>query len=213
MVRSYASNGQIRLHHIYKKRIKAFAQWVKDKLRKNQDPQDKAFDVNLTQDLIRRSKTHQVFVERAKTLSDTTKPDNFSEKTKWLDWKPTFTNYLKHIPGRSGVPLSYVIRPVGYTVTPGDYEYIENSPHTGEAFKIDCTEVHTYIAKFIKGNSTAESIVISHRKMNDGRADMDALISHYEGTGINATIMSEAEKDIESLHYTGERKPYVVGKV
>ena len=96
--------------------------------------------MNLTQDLIWRSKTHQVFVERAKTLSDTAKPDNFSEKTKWLDWKPTFTNYLKQIPGRSGVPLNYVIRPVGYAATPGDFldKYIENSPQTGEAFKTDC---------------------------------------------------------------------------
>ena len=36
-----ASNGQIRLQPIYKKRIKAFTQWVKDKLRKNQDPKMK----------------------------------------------------------------------------------------------------------------------------------------------------------------------------
>ena len=204
-------NGQIRLQPVHKKRIKAFTQWVKDKLRQNQDPQNEAFNVELTQELIRRSKTHQAFVEKAKTLSDIAKPDTFSDKTKWLDWKPTFTNYLKHIPGRSGVPLSYVIRPTGYIPTPDDMldEYIANSPHSGEAFKTDCSEVHTYIVKFIKGNATAESVIISHGKVNDGRADMDALISHYEGTGINATIVSEAEKDIESLHYTGEKRPYM----
>jgi len=204
-------NGQIRLQPVHKKRIKAFTQWVKDKLRQNQEPRNEAFSVELTQELIRRSKTHQAFVEKAKTLSDIAKPDTFSDKTKWLDWKPTFTNYLKHIPGRSGVPLSYVIRPTGYIPTPGDMldEYIANSPHSGEAFKTDCSEVHTYIVKFIKGNATAESVIISHGKVNDGRADMDALISHYEGTGINATIVSEAEKDIESLHYTGEKRPYM----
>ena len=126
------------------------------------------------------------------------------KKTKWIDWKPTFINYLKHIPGRSGVPLNYIVRPTGYTANPGDMldEYVELAPHAGESYATDCSEVHTYIAKFIKGNSTAESIIISHGHTNNGREDMNALISHYEGTGINATIVSEAEKDIESIHYT-----------
>ena len=150
-------------------------------------------------------------MEKAKTLSDVAKPDTFSDKTNWMDWKPTFMNYLKHIPGRRGVPLSYVIRSPGYIAVEGDMfdEYIENAPHSGEAFATDCSEVHTYIAKFIKGNSTAESEVISHGQANNGRADMDALVSHYEGTGINATIVSEAEKEIDTLHYTGEKRPYM----
>ena len=38
---------------------------------------------------------------------------------------------------------------------------------------------------------------------------MDAFISHCKGTGINATIVSEAEKDIESLQYSGEKRPYM----
>ena len=205
------SNGQIRLQPVTKKRIKAFSQWVKDKLRRSQDPATEPFNVGLTQDLIRRSKTHSAFVEKAKTLADIAKPDSFSEKTKWIDWKPTFINYLKHIPGRSGVPLNYIVRPTGYTANPGDMldEYVELAPHAGESYATDCSEVHTYIAKFIKGNSTAESIIISHGHTNNGREDMNALISHYEGTGINATIVSEAEKDIESLHYTGEKRPYM----
>ena len=52
-------------------------------------------------------------------------------------------------------------------------------------------------------------MIISHGQVNNGRANMDALVSHYEGTGINATIVSEAKKDIDTLHYTGEKRPYV----
>ena len=47
-------NGWIRLQSVYKKRAKAFSQWVKDK--ENEDPQNEAFDVDLTQDLLRRIK-------------------------------------------------------------------------------------------------------------------------------------------------------------
>ena len=95
-----------------------------------------------------------------------------------MDWKPTFMNFLKHIPGRRDVPLSYIIRSPGYTAVDGDMldKYIENAPHSGEAFTTDCSEVHTYIAKFIKGNSTAESVVISHGQANNGRANMDGII-------------------------------------
>ena len=101
----------------------------------------------MTQELIRRSKTHAAFVEKAKTLSDVAKPDTFSDKTNWMDWKPTFMNYLKHIPGRRDVPLSYVIRSPGYTAVGGDMldEYIKNAPHSGEAFATDCSKVHMYI--------------------------------------------------------------------
>ena len=128
------ANGQIRLQPVQRKRLKAFSQWVKDKLRQGIDPANEAFDPNMTQELIRRSKTHAAFVEKAKTLSDVAKPDTFSDKTNWMDWKPTFMNYLKHIPGRRGVPLSYVIRSPGYTAVEGDMldEYIENALHSGQ---------------------------------------------------------------------------------
>ena len=73
------ANGQIRLQPVQRKRIKAFSQWVKDKLRQGIDPANEAFDPNMTQELIRRSKTHAAFVEKAKTLSDVAKPDTFSD--------------------------------------------------------------------------------------------------------------------------------------
>ena len=46
------ANGQIRLQPVQRKRIKAFSQWVKDKLRQGIDPASEAFDPNMTQELI-----------------------------------------------------------------------------------------------------------------------------------------------------------------
>ena len=46
------ANGQIRLQPIQKKRLKAFSQWVKDKVRQGIDPANEAFDPNMTQKLI-----------------------------------------------------------------------------------------------------------------------------------------------------------------
>ena len=46
------ANGQIRLQPIQKKRLKAFSQWVKDKVQQGIDPANKAFDSNMTQELI-----------------------------------------------------------------------------------------------------------------------------------------------------------------
>ena len=77
--------SQIRLQAIHKNRVKGFAQWVKDKVSKNEDPQNEAFDVGLTQDLLRRSKTHHTFVEKAKILSDIAKSDAFLDKNRLTD--------------------------------------------------------------------------------------------------------------------------------
>ena len=46
------ANGQIRLQPVQKKRIEAFSQWVKDRLRQGINPVNKAFDANMTHELI-----------------------------------------------------------------------------------------------------------------------------------------------------------------
>ena len=46
------ANGQIRLQPVQRKRLKAFSQWVKDKIGQGIDPANEAFDPNMTQELI-----------------------------------------------------------------------------------------------------------------------------------------------------------------
>ena len=205
-------NGQIRLNPAQKKNIKAFIQWVKDLLRTGQDPSANPFPIDSVSELIKLNKTHEAFLNKSSTLSEASKPDSFKDKSVWKDWKPTFVNYLRHIPDINGVPLIYVIR---YYCTiennPNDMlnDYIRNAPHEGEAFNTDNIEVHTYLAKFVKGNTNAESRITSHGHPNNGLKDMKALTEQYEGVGVNATDVKQAETDIDSLFYNGEKRPHM----
>ena len=102
------AQGQIRVRPGTRKNIKAFVQWTRDEFRLGCNPSSTPFPIELVSDLIRRYKTHQKFIDDSRTLSEAAKPDKFKESTKWEDWKPTFMNYLRSIPGRDGIPLKYV---------------------------------------------------------------------------------------------------------
>ena len=80
---------------------------------------------------------------------------------------------------------------------------------TGESFDSDKNEVHTYIIHFIAGNSLAEAKIVSHGQSNSGRADYLALKNHFEGVGVNALEITKAEHIINSLFYSGEKKPHM----
>ena len=73
---------------------------------------------------------------------ETAKPENFTDKLKWIEWYPTFINFLRAISGRSGIPLSYICRPVSAIVPTtgyGDFidEYVDKAPLTGQAYLTD----------------------------------------------------------------------------
>ena len=205
------AQGQIRLQPGTKRQIRAFVQWTKDQLRTGQDPSLTAFPVHNTANLIRRHKSHLAFCEKAKRVSESAKPSQFTDTTKWLDWFPTLVNFLKNLPGRNGVPLVYVIRDNDdANIVPGVEmldDYINRAPLEGEAFTIDASEVHTYIVNLTAGNETAESKLLSITDQSNGRLDIKALRDHYEGVGINAIAIRDADNVIENLQYTGERKP------
>ena len=151
-----ANQGQIRLRPSQKKNVKAFLHWVKHKYRINEDPSNEEFNIALVPDIIRRAKSHKAYVDKSKTISDTATPDQFTNKLKWTDWLPTFRNFLRAIPGRNDVPLSYVIRDTP-TIIQEHYdnyidEYIDKAPLEGPSFTIDAAEVHTYLVKFISAS-------------------------------------------------------------
>ena len=101
--------GQIRLNPTIKRNICAFLQWCKDKHRININPSTQAFPITQTAELIHRAKTQKAYMDKSKTISDTAMPSQFTDKTKWIDWYPTFLkNFLRAIPGRNSVPLSVI---------------------------------------------------------------------------------------------------------
>ena len=107
---STVNQGQLRLTPRSKKNLKAFIQQVRDEVRLGRDPRNTAFPAEQATHLIRRYKGHKAFMEKSKAIAETAKPTTFTKTTKQEDWKPTFVKFLHHIPGRDGVPLSYVIR-------------------------------------------------------------------------------------------------------
>ena len=115
------------------------------------------------------------------------KPDKLTEDTKWIDWFPTFVNYLCVIPGVNWVPLSYVIRNITAAAAADDptvdflENYINRCELDGQYFDTDNIEVHTYIVHFISGSSVAEAKITAHDQVNNGRADFIALRNHFEG--------------------------------
>ena len=163
---------------------------------------------------MRRYKTHKKFIDKSSNTSDAARPSRFTSNMKWNDWSPTFVNYLRTIPGRDGVPISYVIRDsVQPDPTPckdfiGEYVLMA-SVGRGEAYKIDASEVHTLLVKFITGNETAEMRIKAHEADRNGRTDWIALTEHYEGVGIHSFDIIEADSILHDLYYSGEKFPHM----
>ena len=88
-------------------------------------------------------------------------------------------------------------------------EYVLQAPITGDVFRTDSAEVHTYITKLTAGNSTAEAKIQGSITEKDGRVDYVALKIHYRGIGINSIDILKADQILESLFYSGEKKPHM----
>ena len=203
--------GRIRLLPAQKVKVKAFLQWAKDQHRMGLNPSMIPFPVASTTILIRRATTHKMYIDKSDTIAAAAKPVKFTADVKWEDWSPSFVNYVRAIPGRDGIPLKYIIRENGTPdPTPqADFldEYVNNAPLTGPSYASDAAEVHTFIVNFIIGNTEAESVIKVHEDERDGRLDWLALKRHFEGQGIYAIDIQQAERDLETLYYGGEKKP------
>ncbi|KAI2492530.1 hypothetical protein MHU86_22012 [Fragilaria crotonensis] len=77
------------------------------------------------------------------------------------------------------------------------------APLDGDAYAIDTVQVHTFLVNFVAGNDTAEAKIQGLAKPNDGREAFKRLVEHYEGVGIHAVDIREADEVIKSLFYSG----------
>jgi hypothetical protein len=216
-LKSYSSlttaNDQIRLTPGITRNIKAYIQWGRDVICVGGNPNLGGFDINNSRELIRKYKTHQTFVNKSKSITDTSKPTSFTHKTKWDEWCPVFINFLRTIPGCNRQPLSYVCQKNEHQILDPNVDflddYVNRAPLRGEAFVIDAAEVHIYIQSFIAGNETAEAKILGHANENNGRLDFLALKEHYEGVGANSKELLFANKILETLFYSGEKRPHM----
>ena len=86
-------------------------------------------------------------------------------------------------------------------------DYALDHPLYGRTWAIDNQKVAVYIKKYMLGNSNAELKIQAVANTNDGRAIWFALKNHYEGVGIFANDKIEAERIIDHLFYSGEKRP------
>ncbi|CAJ1955077.1 unnamed protein product [Cylindrotheca closterium] len=204
------AQGQIRLMPAIKKNIRAFIQWCRDEVRMGRDPSTTPFPVVDAAKLLRRMKTHEQYVYGSKLMSQQALPQDFTNDVQWEDWCPTFENYLRTIPGRDGVPLSYIVRmnDAGTLTLHEDFleTYVNMAPHVGEAYVMDNAKVLVLLSKFIVGNTEAETILQAINIAGNGREAFNALRTHYEGEGILASDIVEAEHTIKELCYVGEKQ-------
>ena len=104
---------------------------------------------------------------------------------------------MRSIPGRNGVPLSYVCRPDNVIIQPNyaDFldEYINKAPLHDSAFMSDTIEVHIYLNKFVSDNDVAKSKLQALTTFNNGCRDFLALRDHYKRIGVNALDVTKAD--------------------
>ena len=160
-------------------------------LRTGREPSLEPFPLKNIASLIRNYKSHKAFIEKSKTVSEVAKPIRFKENMHWEDWAPTFLNLLCAIPGRNGVPLSYICREYDEAAQHDpDMDFMENyinqAPLYGDTINIDAAEVHIYLIKFTSGNDTADIKMLPNAASKNEKLDYRALQEHYEGIGVNA---------------------------
>ena len=100
--------------------------------------------------------------------------------------------------GVFNVPLSYVIRElesptVGATFTAFVEKCVAKSPLTSSKFKAYTRQIHHIIVAGTQGEPSNEWIKPIHCQQN-GRADMLALHSHYQGEGNTTRSIGEATR-------------------
>ena len=88
-------------------------------------------------------------------------------------------------------------------------DYIARAPLEGDSYVIDSVQVHTFLVNFVSGNDTAEAKIQGLTRPNDGREAFKRLVEHYEGVGIHAIDIREADEVIRSLFYAGEKPPHM----
>ena len=103
------------------------------------------------------------FEKQSDLLAGQAKPKPFTIQSQWMDWEPTFTNYLKVISGITGIYLAYVIRrnvaPDPTITIPVHAHYIANAPLVGDTFNQDTNRVYTLLLTFITEYPECETII------------------------------------------------------
>ena len=168
------------------------------------------FPVTKIIDLFQDLTSCQQFEKRSTLIASQVKPKQFTPKTLFVDWEPTFRNYLSLIPGQHGKPLSRMIRrsvaPDPLVVRPIMDQYVENDPLVGVDYDHDSQHVLILLLRHLTEYPEAETIVRTATQ-NNGRVGFETLVFKFEGSGAMRVYLIAAEKTVTDLLYMGEKKP------
>ena len=83
-----------------KRMIMSSVQHTHDKTRLRCNPSTEGYSVVDVTNQLWRFKNHKVIVSKSKTLTEVSNMVKLTKETKWIDWGPSFMNYLYNIKGR-----------------------------------------------------------------------------------------------------------------
>ena len=193
-----------------KNKVKALIFWVQDLNRKGLQPTLLPFlTVETSADILSHKAQLEHFTKKADQHISAVKVPPLKHENEWYNWKPQFTNLLKGIPGLQKVPLSYVIRqnptpePVQHTQHLPYLEQLEvTAPLRGDAYTADNAQVQLLLASHIDPkNDGVNAMLRQSKNSGDGRADWVNLCIKYEGQGLNAISLNDADRTIRTLLY------------
>ena len=188
----------------------AFVQWTRSQLRCGIDSSTTVFPISGIIDLLQDLTSCQQFEKRSTLLASQAKPKQFTPETLFVDWEPTFRNYLSLILGQHGTPLSRVIRcsvvPNPLIVRPIMDHYVANAPLVGVDYDQDSQHVLIILLIHLTEYPEVETIVRTATQTN-GRVGFEAIVFKFEGSRAMAVDLIAAEKTVRDLLYMGEKKP------
>jgi hypothetical protein len=194
-------NTRIQMGLARTKALKAITHWVRKKLREGIDCDLHELTPNLIAELIR-----EINATTGKRDADSKLyyPDSFVA-TDYKNWIKKVENYLDSRTGKSGVPLSYVIRPTDVDPANATDEYTRAmwaASFETQQYREDNREVYHLLKDLL--TKTEGATWFEKVKDGDGRAAHLLLREHYVGEAHDMRRAASANAKLESLFWKSE---------
>ena len=125
-------------------------------------------------------------------------------------WKPTFEINLSNTLGRSGSPLSRIVR-ANKTPDLSDRDtimlfYVHSTPLAGEDYILDNKSVYDKLTEVLSGNLEMEKEIQQFAATKDRQGAFFACCLKEEGKGLAGRDYQSAKWIIQQLVYKGEQR-------
>ena len=181
-------------------RLKALVFWAKKKRQEGANIDVDDLDAARLNELM----DERILEEDEKDGTDKLFPPKFDPK-EFESYKLQVANYLDSQKGVTNVPLSYIIRPDNVNPDDADNDHqrtIWSAPLAGAQFNKDNREVYRVLKQTVIG--TDGFTWFDEAPDGNGRAGMEALKEHYEGTAEQSKARAYAKAKLEALFYKNE---------